>query len=842
MAGSWISFDIATRNQQLGGIPVDDPPVEVVPAGAAVPFIDTGDGDKKNGVGGLIRFTAFVSAVVSQIGASLVIGTLLQGSAVAAATADRTKSLEVANGIMVNVAPLNPGATTDIDAKILQTLDLADASGCREIVLPPGEWRVPANFLVTRGGLASGTTIRGAWPGATTIYLQSNGTRRGFWHTGNDRTGITFKDLKFVGGFCDDASIIVGSGCRDVHIQDIECVNAQLATVGGAASWEASNSSNWTYGTVIERCRGTGNNSFTSQGQFIFVNYSWNWIVRDCRATGYNHGVQWWGGDGAYESTPGKTGIGKGDLFNERKCGRGLVDNCEFITINGAAVWGSMGSGITVLNCYGKDCGDINFDSESGDDILFDNCRAENGRNALFGTYFAQRKCTFRNCRGYFTDNTIASGGALRFYGCWNDSATPPNHKDVVLEGCHFEASVLAANGAFAKVCQELGPTYNIKVVDCYFRNGVIDLFRGNNRQMAVHKCEFEFSLVPGIAQNVIFVGRSQWTDGGVADADYDTVVTDCLIMVDTAAWPTGSSAILLYYTDTGLAFVWSSKIGGNRVKWNGSKLTYGYRIVNDTTDPNALIRCHFGDNTAPDAYEGGGTVKQRALFIDDTTSQRPTQVIPYAPNKSQENGVEFGPILTRTLTMVKVPGAISGQNTIALTDTSNLQVGDTIRMTGCTNAGNNATDFRITAIVANTSITVNRVVEGTATEPDSGLTMQTTTITATPLTNETPPGTARLYKRILAGTKRLVTTSAVGAAASLYAEAGTGFQALARMRYEASCFETGGTTLTADEQLDWIARCYVHGTMTFYVENPTSTDIDCADVTLYTLATGRVQ
>lgn len=725
-------------------------------------------------------------------------------------------------GILVDVSGLTPGSTTDITTRFSDGLTTLSALGGGTLFIPAGAWMVQDNTIV----VPSNVTIKGIFPGVVTLHFPAGtGSRRFMLQTGNSKTNIRFEDLAFSGSFCDDCAILIGDACVGMQIRDIVCTNAQLVTAGNS-NWDVVTPAEYGYGLVIERCSGTGNGLYATQGQFIFVRMQWNWVIRDCRATNYNHGAQWWGGDAAFLAVKAE---GRGDLTNIRKCGDGLIENCDFVTMGGAGVWGAMGNGITVRSCFAMDCGDICFDAESCDNVLFDDCTAVNAKNALFASYFAARNVKFARCRGTFTSNTIAAGGALRFYNCWNVSNDPRNQKDVVLENCTFESTVLSAAGNFPYVAQDLGPTFDITVKDCKFRNGAINLIGNQNtKSMIVEDNIFEFDMAPTAVQRVITVGRPQYTTPGTTDGDYVTIANANKIRIRSAAWPTGSSAIHFDYSIAGATWVWSPQCKDNEVKTTAAILTYAYHIRSVSGSSGSRIRLHFGGNTAPEAYTSSGTIRDRGLFIDDATATTPpVQVIAHGRNKSSENGIDFGPVLTRTLNMVKIPTAITGGNTIAIANTSNLQIGDTVRMTGATNAANNNTNFRISGVTANTSITV--------TSADG--------LNTTPLTNETPPGSARLYKRILAGTKRLVTVSAVGSGATVYAEAGTGVQALSRSVYEVSSLDTAAlTTPTDDDRLEYSARCYMHGELTIYVENPHTTDVNCADVTLYVMMLGRVQ
>lgn len=716
----------------------------------------------------------------------------------------------------VDVSGYTASSTTNITARLQAAINNVAAFGGGIVWLPVGAWQISVNTIV----VASNITIKALWPGATTLHFPTGtSTRRFMLQTGNSKSNIRFEDFNVSGSFCDDCAILIGDACNNIQIRDINCTNAQLVTAGNS-DWDVVTPAEYGYGLVIERCSGTGNGLYDTQGQFIFVRMQWNWVVRDCRATNYNHGAQWWGGDAAFLATKAE---GRGDLTNARKCGDGLIENCDFVTMGGAGIWGAMGNGITVRSCFAMDCGDINFDTESGDNILFDDCTAVHGKNALFATYFAARNVKFARCRGTFTSNTIAAGGALRFYNCWNDSSLPTNQKDVTIENCTFESSVLDASGNFPYIAQDNGCTYNLQVKDCRFRNGCVNLIGSSNtKSMTVEGNEFEFDMAPTVVQRVITVGRPQYTTPGTADGDYTTVANDNKIRIRSTAWPTGSSGIYFSFTVAGANWIWSPQCKNNEIKTTSAILTYGYHVLSTNGSSSTRIRLHFGGNTAPDSYTTSGTVRQRALFIDDSTATTPpVQVIAHGRNRSSENGIDFGPVLTRTLTMVKIPTSITGTNTIAMADTANLQVSDTIRMTGCTNAGNNNTDFTIASIVANTSVTVS----------------------GTPLTNETPPGTARLFKRIPADTRRLVTVSAVGSGSNQYAEAGTGVQALSRMRYHASTLDGAASSApSTDERLDWPVRCYEHGFLTIYVDNPTDAAINCADVTLYIGAEGRLQ
>ncbi|MBU2270033.1 MAG: hypothetical protein KKG14_04155 [Alphaproteobacteria bacterium] len=167
------------------------------------------------------------------------------------------------------------------------------------------------------------------------------------------------------------------------------------------------------------------------------------------------HGVMWWGGD----SAPDRDGA----LGNERKLAAGVIRDARVHNAAGAFVWGSMGTGIRVERCSGDRCFDVGFDSEGGDNVVFEECRGRDAEHGVLATFFLNRRTTFLRCEA----SQPAGKPVFRLY---NASQSQEN-RDVSVVECVF-----TGEGGISTFDNANGPVASLVVQGCRFRNVRLDL------------------------------------------------------------------------------------------------------------------------------------------------------------------------------------------------------------------------------------------------------------------------------------------------------------------------------------------------------------------------------
>lgn len=159
-------------------------------------------------------------------------------------------------------------------------------------------------------------------------------------------------------------------------------------------------------------------------GQGIYTEYSDGGLISECRIDKAYHGVQFWGGDSATESTKGVTNL--------------RIVSCYATKVLGG-VWGSCGDGVSVTNCVVEDLDDVGIDFEGCSNSTMSGNTSREAKNGCYALFFGCTNCTisgntginqtsvgagiyidandnFPNWKNAITGNTIQ----VRFFGIRN--------------------------------------------------------------------------------------------------------------------------------------------------------------------------------------------------------------------------------------------------------------------------------------------------------------------------------------------------------------------------------------------------------------------------------------
>ena len=195
---------------------------------------------------------------------------------------------------------------------------------------------------------------------------------------------------------------VLASGIDGLEVADVRAINCQHVCLTTAAA---------SYGEISTRpgsrdvCRhvtilrgGARYDTMPGDGDgACYLGYT-----LDCTVTGSTyenvcHGVQWWGGN----ANPGVDG-GPG---NELKCANFTITDVTVRHASQAGIWGSMGRNGRIVRCRTEWCGDLGFDAEGCDTVVFSDCHAQDATNGCYSTFFFSRNITFSNCTGLSTSH-----------------------------------------------------------------------------------------------------------------------------------------------------------------------------------------------------------------------------------------------------------------------------------------------------------------------------------------------------------------------------------------------------------------------------------------------------
>jgi hypothetical protein len=197
------------------------------------------------------------------------------------------------------------------------------------------------------------------------------------------------------------------------------------------------------------------------QGACLFQ-YAVNCQVQDARYVNVPHGVQWWGGDADPVRPPAQ-----GLTANERKCRNLTIRNVAVHGAEGGGIWGSMGQDVHVVDCAVDDVGDVGFDAEGSNAVVFERCFARNAPNGCFSTFFLCDGVRFVDCHGVVDD---ARRPIVRIY---NSTLNGVLNRRVEIVGGLFECLDTSGSSSIDTIA---GPVGQFVLSGATLRNVRIDL------------------------------------------------------------------------------------------------------------------------------------------------------------------------------------------------------------------------------------------------------------------------------------------------------------------------------------------------------------------------------
>ena len=165
------------------------------------------------------------------------------------------------------------------------------------------------------------------------------------------------------------------------------------------------------------------NNRNISKGQgAITVGYTDGAIITNNFVTGYNQGIQWWGGDAAsYQG-----------LYPSKKWARHFnIGNNNVHSIYGGGIWGSNGENVDIGNNNVYDCLDVCIDAEGSSRVNIHGNVVENGKNGGITTFF---DCQAVNVNGNTVTSNVTGSYLFQIYQAFQTM----DNQDITVTGNTF--------------------------------------------------------------------------------------------------------------------------------------------------------------------------------------------------------------------------------------------------------------------------------------------------------------------------------------------------------------------------------------------------------------------
>lgn len=290
-----------------------------------------------------------------------------------------------------------------------------------------------------------------------------------------------------------------------------------------------------------------------------WIEYATDWRVEDAFYDHVPHGVEWWGGNAAFDAD-GKPGA-------ERKCQRFHVRNVTVRDATLGGIWGAMGQDGVVEGCTVQRCGDVGLDAEGCRNVRFTNCTASDARNGGLATFFNSDGIVFENC------TVTSSRSDWPLFRSYNVSQNPVSGGTVTIRSCKFTCN---DKNRPSTVDTRSGPLYYLTIEGCVFNNVTVDTEYNNMHFVAVSDNTFNLTVPKATA---IKIGASRM----VGSAPGGSLVQGNRINFDTE----GSSGISIAeddYNSTARSVLKNNTISG----------PVGGGIVLQNNSANAGIRPLF--------------------------------------------------------------------------------------------------------------------------------------------------------------------------------------------------------------------------------------------------------
>lgn len=163
----------------------------------------------------------------------------------------------------------------------------------------------------------------------------------------------------------------------------------------------------------------------------IYLQFTKDFTVTDCSVVNAWQGIQFWGGDSAYERG------GKPD--NPRRCKNGSISNCRASDIGGGGIWGSFGEDITVTECVVARCTDVGIDFEGCHNATASYNVASDCRNGNYATFqYATGVIVFSH-----NESHLSAGYNQHFFN--SNSTLTAVEQDITFDHCTFTSEDISS-------------------------------------------------------------------------------------------------------------------------------------------------------------------------------------------------------------------------------------------------------------------------------------------------------------------------------------------------------------------------------------------------------------
>lgn len=349
------------------------------------------------------------------------------------------------------------------DTKALQSA--IDQARGRTVLLTGNAYKVSGNITGVLNIPSTGLRLRGQGAARPIISCATDGA---FILQGNTVHNVEISHISFEGtdGRC--VAIGVTGASSDVKISD--CTTRYCGLYHGGASvgnYASVNRQNSPTRVRIENCTGTGNPKAITGLAFIALFYHADSRVSGCRASNYRHGIMWWGGDSAVNAD--------GAPNAERKTSGIVISDCSVSNIGDGGIWGSMGRNIKIINCIADSCGDVGFDAEGCQDVIFSGGKVRNCPNGCLTTFWGARNIVFENIA---VELSNANKIAFRSY---NATLQATFSESVSIIG----GSITCLDGV-GRLDQGNGPLDSFRIQGTRLENVIIDMAQQNIHDVTI--------------------------------------------------------------------------------------------------------------------------------------------------------------------------------------------------------------------------------------------------------------------------------------------------------------------------------------------------------------------
>lgn len=241
----------------------------------------------------------------------------------------------------------------------------------------------------------------------------------------------------------------------------------------------------------VDSCSGVGaKQGIAEHTTGILLSYANHWKVTNSTLTGYDHGVQWWGGD----SNPARNG----DTINIRKSKNGVVHNVDVKNIRGGGIWGSMGEDVTVSACSVSYCKDVGIDFEGCYNSKAVDNHVENCINGGLATFHYNKNILFDK------NNVVQDNPGHALARIYNAAQRQDNGKVV------FQNNTFTATKGIGFIDQR-GPSRHIEFLNNVLNNVVLNLSFNNNNFILIKDNTLNITRKVASRKYFIKAGRTHY-------------------------------------------------------------------------------------------------------------------------------------------------------------------------------------------------------------------------------------------------------------------------------------------------------------------------------------------